>query len=428
VRLPFIALFSLSTWLMYRLTSILFSPLAGVWAVVAFNLSPVFGATSASWVLPDGPLISALLGFMICLVHASDLESHCSWGWWLGAGLCAGLALLSKYSAILVLFGAAMAVLAHPTHRGWLLHPQSWVAMALAVMLFSPVIVWNADHHWCSLAFQGGRALGIQWHPFAPLMILGGESLYLLPWIWLPLMVALVTAWRRGRTDWPSWLLACSGTLPVVLFALIGLWSQSRVLFHWAVPGYLVLYPLLGATLARRARTSGRTLRWIAATSGCLIVVGFTVVSSEVRWNWLPAIGEHFASGADPDLAAVNWTSLEAEMRTHGLIGRGKPVVAAMRWDYAGKLDYALGGAATVICLGDDPREYGLTRPASAHWGEDILILAPGARPAQFDRELGKLFESVEPLPALAVLHNGRLAMMIPAYLGRHLRESAAND
>src|SRR5262249_28346718 len=62
VRLPFIALFALTTVLMYRLTSALFSTAAGLWAAVVLNAAPVFGITSATWVLPDGPLLAALLG------------------------------------------------------------------------------------------------------------------------------------------------------------------------------------------------------------------------------------------------------------------------------------------------------------------------------------------------------------------------------
>ena len=421
VRLPFIALFAASTGLMYRLTASLFSRRAGLWAALAFNISPVFGVTSASWVLPDGPLITALLGFMICLVHATGSENRRSWAWWLGAGVCSGLALLSKYTAILVLSGAAMAVLTHPVQRRWVLRPQPWLAMALAAALFSPVIVWNAQHHWCSFAFQGARALGGKWHPLAPLIALGGEALYLLPWIWLPMMTTLAAAWRRGRADWPSWLLACSGTPPIVLFALVGIWSHSQVLFHWAAPGYLVLFPLLGAGIAQWAPTHRRAPQRIAAASACLIVVGVAIVASEVRWNWLPFVGEDFAPSADPGLAAVDWTSLVPEMQARGWIRLSKPVVAALNWHDAGKLDYALGGAATVICLGDDPREFGLVRPAANYQGADVLILLPGKRPAQFPKDLDMLFERIEPEPALTVLHAGRPAMEISVYAGRHL-------
>ena len=62
VRLPFVLLFAVSQVLMGRI--------GGFWAVVLLNLSPVFGVTSGTWVLPDGPLDCALLGAVACLMAA----------------------------------------------------------------------------------------------------------------------------------------------------------------------------------------------------------------------------------------------------------------------------------------------------------------------------------------------------------------------
>src|SRR5690242_9551447 len=91
VRLPFIVLFALTTWLMYRVAGTLFGAPAGLWAAVLLNLVPVFGITSATWVLPDGPLFAALLGATLCLVAALRSNGRTAWGWWVAAGLCAGL-------------------------------------------------------------------------------------------------------------------------------------------------------------------------------------------------------------------------------------------------------------------------------------------------------------------------------------------------
>src|SRR5258708_25254214 len=57
LRLPFIALFAGSTWLMFRLTAHVFGERAGLWAALALNLAPVFTLSIGSWVLPDGPLM-----------------------------------------------------------------------------------------------------------------------------------------------------------------------------------------------------------------------------------------------------------------------------------------------------------------------------------------------------------------------------------
>ena len=45
-------------------------------------------------------------------------------------------------------------------------------------------------------------------------------------------------------------MLACLAAPPIVLFALIAAWSSQRMLFHWAAPGYLMLFPLLGRFVA----------------------------------------------------------------------------------------------------------------------------------------------------------------------------------
>ena len=128
----------------------------------------------------------------------------------------------------------------------------------LALALFAPVVAWNATHGWASLGFQGGRATAERLYPAGPLVVLAGEALYLLPWLWLAMMVAFVQALRAGPAEWRRWLPACLGLPPIVLFALVGLWTK-HVMFHWAAPGYLdALSPpgggagALGGAVARR--------------------------------------------------------------------------------------------------------------------------------------------------------------------------------
>ncbi len=422
VRLPFIALFGVSTWLMYRLGVALFSARAGLWAAVALNLAPVFGVTTASWVLPDGPLVCALLGFSLCLVHALASRGR---GWWFAAGACGGLALLSKYTALLTIAGAVGYLLTQPTHRRWLARPEPYVAALLAALLFAPTLVWNAQHHWASFAFQGARAEGTRLHPLAPLMTLAGEAAYLLPWIWLPLMVVLLNALRRGPAEHRGWLLSWLGALPIIVFTLISLWARNRVLFHWAAPGYLMLFPLLGRAIAERTARGDASIRLWLVGSAALIGAALVVVGSEVRWNWLPKLSENgFGGGAV--VQAVDWTSLRTELAERHLLGPDMPIVAAIRWYDAAKLDYALGGEAEVICLGNDPRQYGIVHPVANYLGEDVLILAPRATLAQINAEFATMFASIDGLPPLTLWYAGRQTMTVPVFLGHHLGRQRA--
>ena len=418
VRLPFVLLFALSTWLMFRFATALFGTCAGLWAAVLLNAAPVFGVTTGTWVLPDGPLIAALLGAATCLVHALRSQGRSAWGWWLGAGACAGLALCSKYSAVLTLAGAALFLVTEPRSRHWLARPHPYAAGAVALALFSPVLVWNAEHGWVSLLFQGGRAGGAKLHPFGSLSTFAGEAVFLLPWIWAPLIACGAVALWRGPADRSRWLLACLALPPILLFAVLSTWTH--VLFHWAAPGYLMLFPLLGDLVGRHRRTNRGVRIWLAATA-ITVTTGAVFVGSEVRFNWLPDVAENFALGKDPDVDAVDWTSVRDDLARRGLLGRAGLVVAATRWRDAGKLDYALRGRMPVICLGDDPREYGITNPYRGYRGEDVLIASPRSTRADIVAKFGPLFDSVEALEPAIVEHAGRPAMLVPLFLGHQL-------
>jgi 4-amino-4-deoxy-L-arabinose transferase-like glycosyltransferase len=422
VRLPFILLFTLSTWLMYRLGAALFDRRAGLVAAIVMNLAPVLGVTSATWVLPDGPLYAGLLGAALCLAKALPTKGRAAWGWWLGAGIGAGLALLAKYSAVLTILGALLFLVSEPRSRWWLTRPHPYAAAALAFALFLPVLIWNARHGWISFHFQLGRSAG-RFDPLGPLLGLGGAALYFLPWLWLPLVWCSVEALRRGPADRNSWLLVCLAAPPIVFFTGISLWSH--VLFHWAAPGYLMLVPLLGAALDRRRRPDRLVALWLAATT-VFVLAGAGLAVAAVRYNWLPWAVSRSASGKSPLAAAVDWTSLRDELARRGLLDRPGIAVAAIRWLDAGKIDYALGGRIPVLCLGPDPRQYGLTAPLADYAGRDLLIVAPGRSLAEIRAGFGPSFAAIEALAPVEIWAAGRRLARLPLFIGHRLRPPPA--
>ncbi len=421
VRLPFLALFALTTFLMYRVTSTLFDPHAGLWAAVVLNMAPVLGITAGTWVLPDGPLFAALLGTLACLIAALRSGGRTAWGWWLAAGLCAGLALGSKYSAVLTLAGIVLFLATEPASRHWLLQAQPYVAGVVALVIFSPVVTWNAEHGWVSLLFQGGRAGG-SLHPFGPLMAIGGQAAFLLPWIWLPLVWCGFVAARRGPSDSKRWLLFCLAAPPILLFAVAALWSNT--LFHWAAPGYLMLLPMLGEAIARRRQTSRLARIWLAATAA-FVIFGVVLVASEVRFNWLSGLMADFPLGKNPNVDAVDWTSLQTELESRGLLDKPGLVVAALKWHEAGKIDYALGGRIPVLCLGQDARQYGLIANPDDYAGADVLIAGPRRSFAQINSQFGSLFDAIEPIAPATITHAGHPLMTLPLFIGHRLRARA---
>jgi 4-amino-4-deoxy-L-arabinose transferase-like glycosyltransferase len=422
VRLPFIALFALTTYLMYRVTAKLFDPESGLWSAVVLNMAPVLGVTAGTWVLPDGPLFAALLGVLFCLIHALYSDGRAAWNWWLATGICAGLALCSKFSAALTLSGAAVFLVTEPVSRRWLIRPHPYIAGLVALAVFLPVLVWNAEHGWISFLFQSGRAGG-PLHPLGPLLAIAGQAVFLLPWVWAPLVWCGFLGLRRGPSDRERWLLICLAAPPILLFTAAALWGNA--LFHWAAPGYLVLVPLLGEAIARRRKTSRAMRMWLGATAA-FVILSVLFIASEVRFNWLTGLVEEFQLGRDPNLQVVDWTSLRTEFEKRGLLDKPGMVVATIKWHEAGKIDYALGGRIPVICFGLDARQYGLTANPDDHAGADVLIVAPRRSLAQIESQFGGRFDSIEPIAPATVMHAGHPAMELPLFIGHRLRKSTA--
>ena len=413
VRAPFIALFALSTWLMYRLGSAVADERSGFWAAFLLNLSPVFGITTGTWVLPDGPLDCALLAAALCLLRALERGAV---GWWIGAGVCAGLALFSKYSAVLTIAGAGLYLLSSREHRHWLARPGPWLASVVALLVFSPVLIWNAQHGWTSFSFQGERAIGAHVRPFAPLVTLAGEALFVLPWIWLPMMAVFVAAIRRGPDAWRSWLLCCLAAPPIIGFALISAWSSQRALFHWAAPGYLMLFPLLGSAVA--SRINWTVVRRLLIGTAAFAMASVAVIATQVRWEWLQPVMAAFAR-RDPTIEAIDWTSLRDDLAARNLL-RPETIVGVPNWRDTGKIAYALGWDVTTICLNRDCRQFSMSYPAARFVGSDLLILAPD-HPERVAAELGSSFASLAQLPDAAVRRAGRALQPVAVFEARHL-------
>ncbi len=416
VRLPFVALSAVSSGLIYALTARLYGTKAAFWAVVAYSISPVFSLAFGSWVLPDGPLDAALLAAAYALSRAlgiAEAPSRPEPGWWWGAGFFAGLALLSKYNAALVLAGAVLLMLSDPVARRELRRFAPWGAGLLAVLMFAPVLYWNATHGWQSFHYQGDRAAGLRLHPFAPLTIWGGEALFVLPWLWLPMVLLMLGALKRGPAERRGWMLSLLAVIPVVLFSVVGIWSSTRILYHWATPGYLLLFPMLGNwASAWRPR-----LRNSAAVFSALLLAGSAMfIAAEVTFGFIPHLDMFFASGKSPLLQAVNWDSIIPEIPPQA------DAVATLRWYDAGKIGYALRNQKIpVTVFGPEPHEFGVSVPPASLIGKNILLVAMPGNVTAIDHTYAPYFKTLVPGPALTVMHHGSVLLVIPTFLGTDL-------
>ena len=400
-RLPFIALFAGTSWLMFRLAARLFGEAAGVWAALALNLSAFFTLAAGEWVLPDGPLIFCELAAALCLTRLffpKPGENPRTFVWWLGAGLWLGLAALSKYQAATVGLGFALFMLTTPSGRRQLTTPGPYLAGVLIVVVALPVLLWNADHDWISFTFQSSRGAPRHLAPLGPVVGVLGQVGLLLPWVAVPLIWAIWRAIRRWRTDEASWFCLMGAAPTVILFTFLPLFG-SKVLPHWPMPGWLLTFPLLGAALAASTRAWPR---WWAIVSAIVLLAFWGVAVSDAATAWVrDALPQAFPK-TDPTYEAIDWSRLRGELQRAGLFKPGQFVVA-VEWNEAGKIDQALGDIDPVLVFTQDPREYAF-RPNSAKFlHHDALIIGRGPTVGQEIGAIAPHFASLAPICGFSV-------------------------
>jgi 4-amino-4-deoxy-L-arabinose transferase-like glycosyltransferase len=409
VRLPFIVVFAGTTWLMYRVTSAAFGERAGFWAVLALNLAPLFTVGTASWVLPDGPLVffSLLAVWLFTRALQTTRSRRAQLTWWLAAGAAAGLALLAKYLAIFPILGLGIFLLTSP-HRRVLATPAPWLALILVAALFTPVIVWNVAHSWVSLSFQGSRALPHEINVGRFGLDLAGQFAYLLPWTAAALVYALVRALWRGPRSGAPWLFACLSIGPIIFFVLAGLWTT--ILPHWPAVGWLFTFPLLGYEFARIERSGAPWLRGFApATAGALLLLlTLTVTQAMTGWMYRVVPG---VPADDPTTDVLDWSKLRATIESQHLLAPGI-FVATVSWVDAGKVDYALGGEVPVLCLSHDPRQFAFLTDQRSFRGRDAIIVA-NARRTDWQLLAAPYFQHVEFLGDVQLTRSGQPALTL---------------
>lgn len=417
LRLPFIALGALSSWLIYALGARLFGAMAGLWSVVIFNLAPVFGLAHGALILPDGPLIAAALATAL-LVTRIVLEPREGQrlGLWALAGLMAGLALLSKYHGVLLVLGIGLFLATTREGRRWLLRPGPWLAVVIAAACFVPVLVWNAQHDWASFAFQSGRGrFGSELRPLGPMESLLFQAAYLLPWIAVPLAVFLVRGMARGPGNAKRWLLVCLAALPVVTFT--GLTFFGRGLPHWPMPGWLFAIPLLAEALANAGRVTRRIVVGAAVVTALALGALGTVVTMQARWGSFDAQTRALFGGTDPTDALLSWEALKPALAEHGLPADDRTFIGTFNWIRAGELNALLGKDIPVVCLCGDARHFAYLNPPAAFAGwTAILIGLPGH--VDDDETLGKRFESLGRVEDVSLSKAGRVAVPLGMRIG----------
>jgi dolichol-phosphate mannosyltransferase len=182
---------------------------------------------------------------------------------WYGVGIGIGLGMLSKYTIALLGPAALVYMLIDRQSWRWFLRPEPYLAVLLSLVVFSPVIYWNATHDWASFQFQTqDRFLDIPEFSFH--LLVGNIMAIATPLTLMVLPLLFINRWRNEQSTlgpaeqekYPNRLfVACFVLVPLAVFAWNSLTNEPRL--NWTGPIWLALLPTMAWTVARSA-----DLRW----------------------------------------------------------------------------------------------------------------------------------------------------------------------
>lgn len=236
------------------------------------------------------PFAAAMVWSLVRLHESSDAR------WWLAAGAFAGLALLSKLTAVMLLPAVAAFMLVPAWRRRWLVSPYPWVAALIAMIVFSPVLIWNSQHDWASFRFQLVRATATHEFSFRTVGDYIGLQFGLVGFVLLPVVLSGValTAWRGYRRgDAVAILLSTAVIVPLGYF----FWKSLSLrigdtwpMFIW--PAGFAAASINIAMLPREgwpAWMVQSTVRWarIAIASGIPFVFAVFLYYVVAPWNFI---------------------------------------------------------------------------------------------------------------------------------------------
>src|SRR5229473_6730932 len=236
------------------------------------------------------PFAVAMLWALVRLHESGDAR------WWLAAGVFAGLALLSKFTVVMLVPAIAAFMLVPDWRRRWLMSPYPWCAALIAATLFLPVLIWNYQHDWASFKFQLVRATATHDWSLRTFGDFIGLQFGLVGFIMLPVVLTGVamTAWRGyRRSNAVAILLSTCVIVPFGYF----FWKSLtlRVGDTWPMFMWPIGFAAAAINIAMLPREGfpawmiRSTILWAKAAIACGIVVVVLVFLYYVvgPWNFI---------------------------------------------------------------------------------------------------------------------------------------------
>jgi 4-amino-4-deoxy-L-arabinose transferase-like glycosyltransferase len=291
----------------------------------------------------------------------------------IGFGLCAGLALMSKYYAVILIATCFLALLQHPARWRYLASASPYISAAVAAVICAPHVWWLLAHRAPPLHYlesiSGQRWDGVIHYAVNTLagaveMNLGVVAVVgLVAWVTRHDAAAMPS---RDAPEPPLRMLAILALAPLVLTCVSALALRTRDTPEMTV-GTFALLPLLAIELAR---INDINLLWrIAVRLAGVVTFGALALSPAI------AAQRTFLSSAAMKTAPYQEAAAEVTRLWHARMSRPLAYVASSPW-YENAIAFYSTDRPQVFTYFDYTRNLWVTPEKLAKYGLLSLCVA----------------------------------------------------
>ncbi len=389
------------TYRIYRDKKVLWN---AVWLYIL--LLPFFAAGTI--ITPDTPMLFFIALALWSFYRAAyELEKKY---WWI-CGAAFGLALLSKYTAILWVGSVFLLLIIDPPLRHHLRKATPWLAGGLALLLFLPVVYWNSTHDWVSFRFQFSHGLDAgKANPFFYLNeFMAGQAGLITPGIFLLVLAVWIKLTRGWKTTTKSEkFLLITGVAPFIFFLYAGM--RTHVEANWP---FLAYFTAIIPVAVWHARAQGWQ-RWVRGLNICLMCIVLLIIILQAHFKILPLKGK-----TDPTNRYYGWPAALDQIEE---IWRQNPgaIPVGNKYQLQSQLAYRLGSIhLPALNIGDRANHFDYFDFHQLQ-GRNILIISNerNPKPAKFEAS----FDSVTYLETITSARNGEQIKQLQVYLGKNYK------
>ena len=377
IRIFAVIFSALSSILLFRLGRELYDERIGLASALLIQFVPLFSVFGILLTI-DSPFIffwvlSLYLFHHIMRQELSSEQERASSLLWILLGIATGLGLLTKYTMTFFLFSALLYLLFEKDARRLLKTSGPYLALLISLLVFSPVIFWNASHGWVTLKHTAGQAhlqKGLELSVWSFGEFLGSQFGVVTPLLLVMIIIAILKLRKTEEGALLFWF-----SLPVLTFFLAKS-VQGKVQANWAMTGYISGIVAFSAYYFSRWERIRKPLRVTVAFAVCLAML--TTLS--VHAPSLLRLPNEF----DPSMRLVGWKELGEEVSVlyKDMALKGPVFVFSNSYQISSELAFYMKGNPVTYCasIGRRMNQYDLWPGFENLKGQNAIFVKTGEK------------------------------------------------